>query len=476
MKTTFSRNVFTYAVILLAALLLVGVSFQALVRDYLTDKAVETLQNNSTAIARVAAAYYTGDGITNREFLNDLAIAAKVSQADAVICDATGKLILCSNAPLGCSHQGMHLTNPTYLRSVQEQEYVMFTGVITGIYEETRFVVSTAIREPGSNEFLGLVMVSTPISSTTSILKRISDTYLFISVLVVLIAGVVMTFYARRTSDPLRHMARAATSFGHGDLDARVTVEESSPAEIRELALAFNNMAGSLKKSEVQRREFVANVSHELKTPMTTISGYIDGILDGTIPPEQQERYLRIVSDETKRLSRLVRSMLDISRLQEQQVPEEKKTRFDVAECAGRVLITFEKKILDKALDVDVQFPEMPVFALADQDAITQVIYNLLDNAVKFCPQEGKLGLRIQTGGNKVYVSVSNSGQTIPAKELPLLFDRFHKLDKARTENRDGWGLGLYIVKTIVCSHGEDISVTSENGTTEFTFTLPMVN
>ena len=476
MKTTFSRNVFTYAVILLAALLLVGVSFQALVRNYLTDKAVESLKNNSTAIARAAAAYYSGGSITNREFLNDLAIAAKVSQADAVICDATGKLILCSNAPLGCSHQGMHLTNPAYLHSVQEQEYVMFTGVITGIYEETRFVVSTAIRDPENNDFLGLVMVSTPISATTSILKRISDTYLFISLLVVLIAVVVMTFYARRTSDPLRHMARAATDFGHGDLDARVSVDENSPAEIRELALAFNNMAGSLKKSEVQRREFVANVSHELKTPMTTISGYVDGILDGTIPPQQQERYLRIVSDETKRLSRLVRSMLDISRLQEQQVPEEKKTRFDVAECAGRVLITFEKKILDKALDVDVQFPEMPVYALADQDAIIQVIYNLLDNAVKFCPEDGTLGMKIQTGGNKVYISVSNSGQTIPAKELPLLFDRFHKLDKARTENRDGWGLGLYIVKTIVCSHGEDISVTSENGITEFTFTLPMVN
>ena len=235
-------------------------------------------------------------------------------------------------------------------------------------------------------------------------------------------------------------------------------------------------MASFLQKSEYQRQEFVANVSHELKTPMTTISGYIDGMLDGTIPPQRQERYMRIVSDETKRLNRLVRSMLDISRLQDQGgIPEEKKTRFDLEECAGQVLITFEQKINDKDLNVDVQMPEHPLYTHANQDYITQVIYNLLDNAVKFCPENGNLGLALREGGNKIYVSVSNDGETIPPEELPLVFDRFHKIDKSRSQNRDSWGLGLYIVKTIVCSHGEDISVSSKDGKTEFTFTLPLV-
>jgi signal transduction histidine kinase len=142
----------------------------------------------------------------------------------------------------------------------------------------------------------------------------------------------------------------------------------------------------------------------------------------------------------------------------------------------GQVLITFEKKILDKKLDVQVEMPEHPVFTMADPDAITQVIYNLIDNAVKFCPQGGVLGIRIRESDNKAYVSVSNQGQTIPPEELPLVFDRFHKIDKSRSQNRDGWGLGLYIVKTIVCSHGENISVTSRDGKTEFTFTMPLVN
>ena len=186
---------------------------------------------------------------------------------------------------------------------------------------------------------------------------------------------------------------------------------------------------------------------------------------------------MRLVSDETKRLSRLVRSMLDISQLQDQDgIPEERKTRFELTEVAGQVLITFERKILEKQLEVQVDFPEHPAFTRAAQDAITQVIYNLVDNAVKFCPQEGNLGIRLRLGGAKLYFSVSNSGQTIPPQELPLVFDRFHKLDKSRSKNRDGWGLGLYIVKTIIDSHGENISVSSQNGITEFTFTLPLVN
>ena len=210
---------------------------------------------------------------------------------------------------------------------------------------------------------------------------------------------------------------------------------------------------------------------------MTTISGFVDGILDGTISDDKKEHYLQIVSDESKRLNRLVRSMLDISRLQEQEgIPEEKKAPFDISECAGSILLSFEQKISEKALQVDVSMPEHPVFAYANQDYITQVLYNLMDNAVKFCPAEGSLELQLREGNDKVYVSVANEGPTIPPEELPLVFDRFHKLDKSRSQNRDSWGLGLYIAKTIICSHGENISVSSAGGKTEFTFTLPLVN
>ena len=475
MKTTFGRTFWAFAFILLVALSLVGVSFQILVRNFLTERAYEDLKNDSSAISQVASAYATAGDLRNPNFLATLAVAADVSDNDAIVCNSYGQIVLCSSSPLGCSHQGLMISDRNYLKQVAGSPYVVSSGLIDGLYEEERFVVSTAIRGRGDS-FLGLVMVSTPTAATVSVLQRMSDIYLFVSVLVVLVAVVVMTIYTRKNSQPLRDMAKTANAFGHGNLKARAQVPNEAPEEIRELALAFNNMAHSLEKSEYGRKEFVANVSHELKTPMTTIGGYVDGILDGTIPQAQQKHYLQIVSDETKRLSRLVRSMLDISQLQESMVPEEKKSRFDVTECAGQILITFEGTIADKQLDVQVDFPEHPVITFASKDYITQVIYNLVDNAVKFCPQEGKLGLRIRDGGNKTLVSISNSGPTIPAQELPLLFDRFHKLDKSRSQNRDGWGLGLYIVKTLVCSHGEDISVTSAEGITEFTFTLPLAN
>ena len=172
----------------------------------------------------------------------------------------------------------------------------------------------------------------------------------------------------------------------------------------------------------------------------------------------------------------LCKEKSEIAAVHAQHLTGDKRRAVAKQERAGMVLITFEKKINDKHLDVDVDFPEHPVCTIANRDYITQVIYNLLDNAVKFCPEGGSLGLRIREGGSKAYISVTNQGQTIPPEELSLLFDRFHKLDKSRSQNRDGWGLGLYIVKTIVCSHGENISVTSRDGTTAFTFTMPLAN
>lgn len=474
MKSSFSRSFFPFATILLAVLILVGFFFLNLAEKVLEQQTVQRLTNNCAVIAELAESYDHSGEHADREFRVNLSVAARVSQADAVICDENGTLLICSQSPFGCEHQGLTITDSSFLEKLEKQEYLVSSGMIQGLYEDSRFVVATAVRDSETESRQGIVLVSMPISRGMLILESMRDHYLMVSITAILIAVVLLILFARKNSIPLRDMAKTATAFGHGDLQARADVPDSAPMEIRELALAFNNMAQSLEKSETQRQEFVANVSHELKTPMTTIAGYVDGILDGTIPRENQDKYLRIVSDETKRLNRLVRSMLDISRSQD--IPEEKKTKFDLTECAGQVLITFEHKITQKKLDVRVDFPQFPVYTLASWDHITQVIYNLVDNAVKFCPEGGELGMRVCTGGRKIYFTVSNSGPTIPPRELSLLFERFHKVDKSRSPDQEGWGLGLYIVKTIVCGHGEDISVSSKNGITEFTFTLPYEN
>ena len=474
MKTTFGRLFTAVAIVLMVAILLIGVVCQMLTGRYLTDQAISSLKNNASVIGSLVTAAHFDRGMTVQDFQMALAVTVSVSESDAVICDGNGRLITCAEKPAGCSHTGMTL-DKAFVDQVFTQGGTVYTGLIKGLYTDVRYVVSHPVVHPETGARMALVLVSSPVD--TALMRRISQIFLIVSVLVALISVAVMNFYVRRQSGPLRDMAQVATAFGHGNLTARVRTSGRNTQEVEELALAFNNMASSLEKSESQRQEFVANVSHELKTPMTTIGGYIDGILDGTIPESKQRHYMQIVSDETKRLARLVRSMLDISQLQgEGGIPAEKLSRFEVEECAGQMLITFEQKIMKKNIYVDVDMPEYPVYTIANRDYISQVIYNLLDNAVKFCPQDGTLWLTVREGENKVYVSIANEGATIPPEELSLLFDRFHKIDKSRTRNSDGWGLGLYIVKTIIGLHGENISVTSLDGKTEFTFTLPLEN
>ena len=474
MKTAQGRTLLTTTVVFLLALLVLGMALQFLVEDYLTESAFTRLDQDSQVLAHLVSAYYSDGTMDGSQFLINLDLTARVSGIDALICDSQGRIILSSDQSAGTNHQNLKISK-IYIDQITASGCVHYTGQMQGLYSQTRFISARPVY--AGQTVVGFVVASSPVTDIQQVLARISRIFTVGAIVVMIISVMAVNFFSRLQSYPLQEMARKARAFGHGDLDARVRITGSEPREVEELAIAFNNMASSLQKSEYSRQEFVANVSHELKTPMTTIGGYIDGILDGTIPPERQRHYMQIVSAETKRLSRLVRSMLDISQLQsEGGIPAEKMTRFDVEECAGQMLITFEQKIMSKDIQVEVDMPECPIYTVAQQDYISQVIYNLLDNAVKFCPQGGTLRLKIRESGSKIYVSVGNDGETIPPEELSLLFDRFHKMDKSRNENRDGWGLGLYIVKTIVGLHGEDISVTSMDGKTEFTFTLPLMN
>ena len=292
------------------------------------------------------------------------------------------------------------------------------------------------------------------------------------AITVLLIAFVATATTAMQQTKPIRDMAAAARKFAEGNFDARV-LDVKREDEIGELIESFNAMADSLQKTEQQRREFIANISHELKTPMTTIAGYADGILDGVISPEEERQYLSIISAESRRLARLVRRMLDVSQLQSLDLIKQKKP-FDLSESMRRVLVSMEKKITSRGLDVDVEIPEDPVMVLGDNDLLTQVVYNLLENAAKFAAQGSTLFLGLEKKGEKAVVTVRNSGNTIPPEELPLLFERFHKSDRSRSEDKDGVGLGLYIVRTILEQHHEKITATSENGITTFSFTVQL--
>ena len=291
-----------------------------------------------------------------------------------------------------------------------------------------------------------------------------------------LAALIAIYFITERTVAPLRDMSRAVKRMAVGQYDVRVRVQGRD--EVAELAVAFNQMAESLENLERMRNSFVANVSHDLRTPMTTISGFINGILDGVIPKEEHSHYLKVVSDEVHRLSRLVTALLDVSRLQAGDRKFDMKP-FDICEMGRMILISFEQKIESKRLDVEFECDEDNMFVLADKDAIHQILYNICDNAVKFSTVGGKLRMSLtwsagESGRNrKAVVKVYNEGQGIPPEDIPFVFDRFYKSDKSRSLDKSGVGLGMFISKTIIEAHGETISVASDYGKNcEFTFTL----
>ena len=475
MKTTFSRQFTLIAVLLLICMLITGVSFWFLMRRSVRAENEQTLCRDAAAIANFASAYDTaGDLQENWDFLMSLSLISKIGNAEALICDEDGMVILCSCEQFSCDHLGQTL-DASFASSIASNGKAFITGVLPGIYTEKKFIAGAPIVSAVTDGQIGYVVVSAPMTQVTGFMSHSAVLFIYCAIVVLGLALVATTFLSRSQVQPLHRVADAARRFGHGDMSTRVQVSPRDTEEIADLAQSFNYMADSLEKSEQRRQEFVANVSHELKTPMTTIGGYVDGMLDGTIPPDKQRHYMQIVSSEVRRLSRLVRNMLDISKLQAQGVDESRKTRFDVGEAMSDVLIAFEQKINAKNLQVSVDLPEKTVWTRAERDSITQVIYNLVDNAIKFCPEHGLLTLGLTTEGSKAYVMVRNTGPTISPEELPLLFDRFHKADKSRSADREGWGLGLYIAKTIVGAHGEDIHAESQDGVTTFTFTLPVV-
>ena len=328
----------------------------------------------------------------------------------------------------------------------------------------------------GAGTCIGYVVVTSTAETWDTTMNTTLRSMIVAALWIMLAALIAIYFITERVISPLRDMSRAAKRMAVGQFDVRVPVRGKD--EVAELAVAFNQMAGALDNLERMRNSFVANVSHDLRTPMTTISGFIDGILDGVIPPEQEKHYLQVVSEEIRRLSRLVTALLDVSRLQAGDRKFDMKP-FDICEMGRLILISFEKKIDEKALDVEFDCDEDRMFVLADRDAIHQILYNICDNAVKFASERGKLKMSFtwaSADGNrrrKAVVKVYNEGQGIPAEDLPFVFERFYKSDKSRSLDKTGVGLGMFISKTIIDAHGETISVASDYGRyCEFTFTL----
>lgn len=470
-KSVFSKYFTITASMLLVAIIALGGVQTVFFNNYwIEDKRIQLVENTQRIAqhtAEVTMKSPTEDNtyrILTSSIQPTVALLAETLDATVLIVNMNGDVIISSDEGETAKQ---HVS--TELIQTFGTEYFS-VSTMGNLFSSAQYAAATPVLMPG-DVCIGYVITAMPADDMFVYLRDTVQTYLMSALLVLIVFTVIIYVMCYRLVRPLREMAIATRRFAEGDFSYRVKVRGKD--EIAELGAALNNMAVELSATENMSRSFIANVSHELKTPMTTISGFIDGILDGTIPPDKHPHYLSIVSDEVRRLSRVVRSMLELSRIDNGTLAL-KPVPFDLTEAACGVLLSFEQRIEEKHVEIEGLSACERTIVMGDYDLIAQVLYNLLDNAVKFVNENGTISVAIRRADGRVYCAVRNSGAGLAHEELPRVFERFYKTDRSRSLDKSGVGLGLYIVKTVINLHKGEIHVRSLQGEyCEFEFWLP---
>jgi len=500
-RTLFTRYLLATSLIVILSFIGFGVLLASVVSGHWQEEKQQLLIENVNVIAQRASRYivqatnpdgtpgnYEMSEAASRTLRSSMAVIGQSIDANIFILGTDNTVLVCSeedtlstvstDGDAVCRHK--NALNESFFSDAMagaDAATLIYstTGNMNGIYDESQFIVGAPIivrNAAGSEVVVGLVVAS----SSARIIEEFQGDVINLVAISIIIASVVslvaIYIITYKQVKPLRDMASVVRKFAGGDYAARMDVTDET--EVGQLASSFNQMAGVIESSELMRRSFVANVSHELKTPMTTISGFVDGILDGTIPEDRRSYYLGVVSSETKRLARLVRSMLDLSKIDSGDMKISLE-RFDLSKTVTNALLTFEQRIEEKNIDIQGLDQMKPLYVRGDPDLIHQVAYNLIENAVKFANPDGYIRVNVFSRERVAYVRIANSGIGIPSEDLPRIFERFYKTDKSRSHDKTGVGLGLYIVKTIIALHKGDIEVRSSEGSyCEFEFHIPM--
>ena len=482
-KSSFSKYLAAFVIIILASFLMLSGIITSMIRAHVEDDKRDKLVLACDTVAE----HFESEGIVDLRANINAGVGSYIMTLlplvnldydfDLLITDTDGRILLSTftkdkdgNPEIHGALGRIDVTSNAFKTEISDdgERYLTYEGKLGVISEQNLIIYGKNIMTDGVTR--GYVFSAASKESEDRLIGVTRRTLINSSVWVLLAAVIATYFITERIIHPLRVMTRATKKYGKGDFSERVTVYGND--EVSELGRAFNTMADELDSLEKMRNSFLASVSHDLRTPMTTIAGFIDGITSGAIPPEKHEYYLGVISQEVHRLSRLVSQLLDISRLESGDRKFE-YTDFDVAELSRLILISLEQKIEEKRLSVVFQAQEDTMLVNADRDAIYQVVYNLCHNAIKFAKEGGSFVMSITYApGHKVRFSVFDEGQTLDKDELARIFDRFYKTDKSRGLDKNGVGLGLYISKTIVEAHGERIFASSHDGGCEFVFTL----
>ena len=461
-KKLFARYFTVCAMVIVISFAFLGVAFLILSWNYFRSEKIEVLSANAHKISAVTREY-EGDS----DFLNNIFnVFGNAIDADIFLVSPDGNVVVASEKTP--ENERAALIESKYFDSDGSKRPQGQITSLSGLYDQPQ-ILAVARVELKDNK-LSYVFVATPAQAIQTFARDMIQIFVFSSIIVLVVVSIILYAATSRMVKPLREISEAVERFGKGDFSVRINT--AGQDELEQLAVSFNSMASSLSALESSRRNFIANISHELKTPMTSIAGFVDGMIDGTIAPDQQKKYMKIVSSEIKRLSRLVHSMLNLSRIESGELSLKSGT-FDICWTVLQVTFSFEKQIEEKKIDIRGLTDEK-IWVEADSDLIYQVVYNLVENAVKFTDEGGWISFSFETKGSQIYVGIKNSGKGISKEDMPKVFDRFYKTDYSRSLDKSGVGIGLYIVRSIISLHKQEIAIRSAEGEfTEFLFSLP---
>ena len=463
-KSIFSEFFYLCAAILFSAVICITAVLLVLSANfYKSDKRGYLDEEMGEAMQKLISEADAAENI-DAEFMEQLSIGTECdTEIIFTLVDSGGAALACSEAAL-CSHKGKHFYQETISRVSEDGLYELST--LDNYYDKDYFNIAYEIQLKGNSYFLFGKLSCTDFYN---FMIKLALTMTAVTAVIIAVVFLVIFLATQNILSPIREMTIKARQFGEGDFSNKIYVEDSN--ELGFLAGTLNEMASSLEQTEEKRKTFISNVSHELKTPMTTIGGFVDGILDGTIPSEKHEHYLRIVSSEVNRLARLVRTMLNISKYEAGELTIVTKN-IDIITVILPILLNFEKRIDEK--NIDIRGLDIGKFIIsADKDLIQQVVYNLIENAIKFVNDGGYIEFFFEEHEDSVSFRIRNSGDGLTENEISKIFDRFYKTDKSRGMDPTGVGLGLSIVSTLVRLQGGTILVRSEpKQYTEFEVTL----
>lgn len=459
-----TKLVATFVLVVTIGYILIAVVLSMWFQSYFLEKNREDLEE-TTEVAAPSVPRYLNKEIDDQELLQNLSLVKGAEHGDILLVDASGYVFFVTNQ----AYEKLIFTKFSFPNREQlvEGASIEINGEDNPITNENS---SLFIKPVISGEtYQGAIVVYTPTALISKPLNSIYFRIWTITITAIILSGLMIYYVAQRMLfKPLAELNTIARKLSKGEVAQRVVV--TSNDEIGQLSESFNSMATALEEMDNNRRDFLSNISHELRSPITSIRGFIAGILDGIIPKDKEDYYLKIVYDEIQRLTRLVNDLLDLSAMESGKFSF-KLTEMDINEIVKICVTRFETKINDKGIKANIILEGEHLYVAGDRDRLIQVLTNLLDNSIKHAADNGNIRIQTKTRGKKVHVSIYNDGEPIKDEDIKAIWDRFYKGDRSRT-NKVSTGLGLPIVRNIITQFGEDIWVENKDQGVVFTFTL----